>query len=417
MNAPEVPCVGSLYRFPFLRRSVAVPAACAGMKPDCGWKQEGQGKRSTKRRDGEGVAGDTECADKAKGRRQDSHPSRTRTARKGRVIRAKAARSRYRPGTRRLLFADSATTSPPGKGVWSTTISCHRSLHHSLRTSREPEVGDFPRRLCSLKDVEHGSRQRRGKPMLRAATAVPSWKLPRSSPSVLTVEVTYHSPSSGNPMYIRTTDDGGATTPGCYGNMAFANTAGRELGNGIPGRIPPTGFVNRRFTIDNGRGIKAYVDEHRTGNLPQGVATYRHPVLQLPGDLKEDPTMVASIRVAAGGKKLYDALAATWPRGHAGHPRRELDHIRPESTPTLKEIGEMLQQHADLKLPGTRTHRHPGTGSCQLLEKAPRAVRQYSSARTPRLARASPARDSVRRNPRRQTPRPKAARTIGESNS
>jgi outer membrane protein OmpA-like peptidoglycan-associated protein len=53
----------------------------------------------------------------------------------------------------------------------------------------------------------------------------------------------------------------------------------------------------------------------------------------------------------AGGKKLYDALSEAGRVATQGiYFDTGSDRIRPESTPTLKEIGEMLKEHADLKL-------------------------------------------------------------------
>jgi outer membrane protein OmpA-like peptidoglycan-associated protein len=55
--------------------------------------------------------------------------------------------------------------------------------------------------------------------------------------------------------------------------------------------------------------------------------------------------------VAAGGKKLYDALAETGRVATQGiYFDTGSDVIRPESTPTLKEITTMLREHEDLKI-------------------------------------------------------------------
>jgi outer membrane protein OmpA-like peptidoglycan-associated protein len=61
--------------------------------------------------------------------------------------------------------------------------------------------------------------------------------------------------------------------------------------------------------------------------------------------------MVSDIRVAAGGKKLYDAIAATGRVATQGiYFDTGSDRVRPESSPTLKEIGAMLAAHPELKL-------------------------------------------------------------------
>jgi outer membrane protein OmpA-like peptidoglycan-associated protein len=61
--------------------------------------------------------------------------------------------------------------------------------------------------------------------------------------------------------------------------------------------------------------------------------------------------MIGPVRIAAGGRDLYDALSrdgrvAT----HGILFATNSDVIRPESTPTLKEIGDMLAAHPELRL-------------------------------------------------------------------
>ena len=62
--------------------------------------------------------------------------------------------------------------------------------------------------------------------------------------------------------------------------------------------------------------------------------------------------MITNIRIAEGGKTvLYDQLAANGRVSTQGiYFDSGSDRLRPESTPTLKEIGTMLKEHADLKI-------------------------------------------------------------------
>jgi outer membrane protein OmpA-like peptidoglycan-associated protein len=61
--------------------------------------------------------------------------------------------------------------------------------------------------------------------------------------------------------------------------------------------------------------------------------------------------MISNISIMAGGRKLYDALAESGRVATQGiYFDSGSDRIRPESTPTLKEIGAMLSEHADLSL-------------------------------------------------------------------
>jgi hypothetical protein len=61
--------------------------------------------------------------------------------------------------------------------------------------------------------------------------------------------------------------------------------------------------------------------------------------------------LISNISIMAGGKKLYDALTEAGRVATQGiYFDSGSDRLRPESTPTLKEIGDMLKEHAELKL-------------------------------------------------------------------
>ena len=92
------------------------------------------------------------------------------------------------------------------------------------------------------------------------------------------------------------------------------------------------------------------------------------------------PRCVGPIRVAAGGKKLYDALAEKGRVATQGiYFDTGSDAIRQESAPTLKEIGTMLKDHADLKLTieGHTDNVGKAESNQALSEKRAAAVRQY----------------------------------------
>ena len=63
------------------------------------------------------------------------------------------------------------------------------------------------------------------------------------------------------------------------------------------------------------------------------------------------PVLIGPIRVAGGGRDLYDRLARDGRVATQGILfDTASDVIRPESTPTLVEIGAMLTDHPDLAL-------------------------------------------------------------------
>lgn len=105
-----------------------------------------------------------------------------------------------------------------------------------------------------------------------------------------------------------------------------------------------------RIMVD-GKYAKVYVDGKRVANAPNVTLGRANKIwIDFPAD-DNNPFYLGDIRIAEGGRKLYDAIAA---KGRvATHGilfDTGSDRIRPESQPTLKEIAGMLQEHPELKL-------------------------------------------------------------------
>ena len=94
----------------------------------------------------------------------------------------------------------------------------------------------------------------------------------------------------------------------------------------------------------------------------------------------DQPTLFTNFRLAAGGKKLYDALAAEGRVATQGiYFDTGSDRIRGESSATLKEIGTMLTEHPDLRLTieGHTDNVGAAAANQTLSQKRAEAVRQY----------------------------------------
>jgi outer membrane protein OmpA-like peptidoglycan-associated protein len=130
----------------------------------------------------------------------------------------------------------------------------------------------------------------------------------------------------------------------------------------------------------DGKYAKVYINERRVANAPNAnLARPNKLILNLHGWEKE-PTLLGSIHVAAGGKKLYDALAEKGRVATQGiYFDTGSDRLRPESSATLKEIGTMLKDHAELKLAieGHTDNVGSAPANQSLSEKRAAAVRQY----------------------------------------
>lgn len=135
-----------------------------------------------------------------------------------------------------------------------------------------------------------------------------------------------------------------------------------------------------RISFD-GQYVKLYSGEYRALNVPNAdLGRSNRIYMNLNGWSADDPRMIANIRVMAGGTAMYDALAAEGRFATQGILfDTGSDVIRPESTPTLKEIGEMLKQHSDLRLriEGHTDDVGDDAANLQLSEKRAAAVKAF----------------------------------------
>jgi OmpA-OmpF porin, OOP family len=229
-------------------------------------------------------------------------------------------------------------------------------------------VGNFPRRLefvTGMMEVVQldGSRYLR-------ATSDSQFELvlPEALPERFTIEFEAHLPHWWHQLFLAMGEpDGGyATTrvsgqsldryPFSYVQLSKQHQSGisGEGGGTALTRYEPLheGMVPVRIMAD-GRYIKVFLNERRIANVPNAnLRRSNRLAIFIAGEVTEArPVFLGNFRIAAGGPSLYDALQAD---GRATTQGILFDvgseRIRPESTPTLKEIAEMLGAHGDLRL-------------------------------------------------------------------
>jgi OOP family OmpA-OmpF porin len=114
----------------------------------------------------------------------------------------------------------------------------------------------------------------------------------------------------------------------------------------------PGTLVHLRVQGDGGY-FKTYANEKRIVNVPNAKMKRENGLhFVLSGtDGGNKPVYIARIRVAETQQSIYDALAATgrWSTQGILFETGKSD-LKPESTPTLKEIAAALKGHADLRV-------------------------------------------------------------------
>jgi OOP family OmpA-OmpF porin len=282
------------------------------------------------------------------------------------------------PGTPAAAATTSAaaTVTSAGTGAWATYDFVPGSRTIFYEDFSGDEVGDFPGRM-KLHDGNLEVANVKGQKLLKVAEAgVIYIVLPEKLPERFTVEAVYHSPTTAKPMAIYT--GGNKNRFGCFPASAFVDA---EAKSGMKATAKaPSGFVSCRFTVDT-RYVRGYIDSARTSNAP-GVTIVRTDTLylEIPAGTDNDPTMLASIRVADAGTKLYDVLNSKGRVSTHGIVFDEgSDHIRGESTPTLAEIADMLKTHGPLSLTIEDHTDNAGSAPANktLSEKRALAVKQY----------------------------------------
>ncbi len=267
----------------------------------------------------------------------------------------------------------------PGEGAWANyDFKPGERILYASDFSGE-EVGDFPRSMefkaGGLELVEW-----QGTRWLRATEDSKFYVvLPEALPERFTMEFDYSIPSGGEVWIYFTPDDSRLLTFGGPGTAGLRNSkAGIEGRGSVKQR--ETEVVRRARVMGDGAYLKVYLDDTRVLNVPNADVGRSNKILFFTDAVAEKPTLFGNFRVAAGGKKLYDALTEKGRVATQGiYFDTGSDRLRPESTPTLKEIGTMLKEHPELKL-AIEGHTD-NTGDAQanqaLSEKRAAAVGQF----------------------------------------
>jgi outer membrane protein OmpA-like peptidoglycan-associated protein len=179
----------------------------------------------------------------------------------------------------------------------------------------------------------------------------------------------YFSPETENPTYLE---------------IYYQGTGGGVAGGGITSKSATSRSYGKevypiRVMVD-GSYAKVYMGDKRVGNAPNTKLGRSNKIVFKIQATEESPTFYGNIRIAAGGKKLYEALAEKGRVATQGiYFDTGSDRIRPESSGTLKEIGTMLKEHPELKLTieGHTDNVGAAPANQTLSEKRAAAVRQH----------------------------------------
>jgi len=313
-----------------------------------GWKD----KLKSKAREKLEQAGD-KAIDKATGAPSESRGEASVAEPVARPAAAKVSAAAAEPaGSEGSEGSDaSAPALKPGEGAWANFDFVPGSRPLYVDDFSRDAVGDFPRRMefkaGALEIVEwNGGR------WLRASQDSRFYlQLPEVLPERWTMEFDYSIPTSGEVWISFGPDENKRVEFGGYG---WAEVYNHETKITASGRYDAKHDANRVFrarVMADGRYVKVYVNDKRLLNVPNADLERSNRILFYTDASVAKPSIFGNFSVMAGGKKLYDALAESGRVATQGiYFDTGSDRIRPESTPTLKEIAKMLEEHADLSL-------------------------------------------------------------------
>jgi outer membrane protein OmpA-like peptidoglycan-associated protein len=266
----------------------------------------------------------------------------------------------------------------PGEGAWANYDfkPGERILYADDFTS--DEVGDFPKKM-EFKTGAAEIVEWNGSRWLRATNTSRFYLvLPDTLPERFTMEFDYANPSGE--VWISFVDENKRVELSGRGAAELYNSAAGIAAQGSYGGEEDPNKIRRARIMADGKYLKVYYDDKRILNVPNADVGRSNKVLFNTDGTADRPAMFGNFRVAAGGKKLYDALAEKGRVATQGiFFDTGSDRIRPESTPTLKEIGTMLKEHPELKLviEGHTDNVGKPEANQALSEKRANAVRQH----------------------------------------
>ncbi len=245
--------------------------------------------------------------------------------------------------------AATADQQKPGEGAWANYDFKPGARVLYADDFMKDEVGDFPRRL-EFKEGTMEIVEWQGARWLRLSTTSKFFvPLPEVLPERYTMEFDFSVP--GGEMWIYPADEQAHYKYLIFGNGGVAGVEANPIharSNNIAELRDK--IVHARVMAD-GPYVKLYINDKRVVNVPNFGTERSNKILFWCDAHEQNPAMFGNFRIAAGGKKLYDAIATAGRVATQGiYFDTGSDRIRPESTPTLKEIAAMLGEHPELKL-------------------------------------------------------------------
>ena len=247
--------------------------------------------------------------------------------------------------------AGDAVPAKAGEGAWANFDYVPGSRPLVVEDFAKDVVGDFPRRFEFKQGALEIVEWKAGR-WLRATEDSRFYVvLPEVLPERFTLEFDAAIPAGGVWVIFGADENKRVEFHGGYGEAKIYNAETKIQAFGRYTTKWTPDQVRKVRVMADGRYFKVYVDDKRLLNVPNADMQRSNKIQFYTDGQTDKPSLFANIQVMAGGKRLYDALAESGRVATQGiFFDVGSDVVRPESTPTLKEIARMLEEHAELKL-------------------------------------------------------------------
>ena len=246
-------------------------------------------------------------------------------------------------------------------------------------------VGDFPRRL----DFRSGTMEildTAGGRVLGVKTrGAFDVVLPETLPETFTLELDVQMNSYVNGFWIYPVDAAGERVGANY--VQVDTYAGVGVGSFERGGIAAVQGVRdydeRTFALRvmaDGSYVKVFVDRERVANVPNADLGRAGRLRFDFNDVRESPVYVGGLRVAGGGRDLYDQLTSEGSLTLGGVEfETGSTRLRGASAETLDGVAQMLREHGDLRLrvEGHTDNTGSTAGNERLSQQRAEAVRSF----------------------------------------
>ena len=252
-------------------------------------------------------------------------------------------------------------TAKPGEGAWANYDFVPGDKVLIYEDFTRDKVGDFPRRFDLVLGNWEVVDWQGGRYLRATSNAVLAIPLPEALPERFTVEFSVNLQHGGS--FARLAPGRFFLGPGqSYRGSAISVQPNRAGIVPIRGGGPESmSDVQAKMMLDeivpirvmaDGEHMRVYLKERRVANVPNAVFPRTDSLfLVLNAARATQPILIGPIRIAGGGRDLYDRLAKEGRVATQGILfATNSDRIRPESTPTLEEIGTMLKDHPELRI-------------------------------------------------------------------